>query len=1088
MLSSTSLARQWLLLTVFLLILGGTISWNQYAEYNNTDARERGRLATQATVVDKNLENQLVATNHALDSIRRDLPAMKAGKDGMTNLKRRLESMRGAMPTTRAITVFDADGTLVARSPDQFVGQNFKDREYFQAARQGGQQERLYVAPPFLAKTGEYVLNMSKVLLDKRGEFAGVILVSLGPEYFDTLLKSVLYEPDMRSTLIHGDGKIIFRGPDPQGGTGMDLTTKPGAFFMQHLKSGQPISIFKGLAAASGEDRLTVFHTIQPAAVPMDKPLVIAVSREIAALFAPWREDVAVYGGLFVMLVLATTLGLLFYQKRQLADARLLADKEARRKQAEDALRESEGNLAITLNSIGDAVITTDPAGRVTRMNPTAERLSGWTLNEARNRPLAEVFHIINAITRETVPDPVNLVMEHGMVVGLANHTILQARGGQEYQIADSAAPIRNSSGEILGVVLVFSDVTEKYRAEGVLHLTRFSVDAASDAIFWVTSDARIVDVNEAACRSLGYTREELLRLRVPDMDAHYNADIWPQHFVELRQRGTMTFESEQRTKDGRLIPVEVVANYVKYGDEERNCAFVRDITERRRAENTLRRSVEKYRDLFDNANDAIFIVGSDLRYIDANRKAQDLLGYTREELLNMKITDFVPSDQAQRSMAEFNKLNEHGSYDNFIGKVRTKAGDWVDVEVSSSAIIEDGKIIGSRDILRDITDRKKMEAELLRTQKLESIGTLAGGIAHDFNNLLQGVFGYISLAKMTITDRGKSIASLERAEKALQQTVNLTNQLLTFSKGGKPDKKLIDLQPVIENSANFMLSGSRSNLHLHIPKELWPVEADEGQIGQVIQNIVLNADQSMPVGGTVRITAANMAKGDASLPAELAKDDHVVITIQDTGIGIPEQYLIKIFDPYFTTKEKGSGLGLATSYSIIKNHGGMIDVRTKSGAGSTFMVYLPAMAGQIRTDPSEKQQVVSLSKRAKILVMDDEKVIRNLSRDLLNLLGHEVEVAQHGREALEKYQNAMSEGKPFDLVILDLTIKGGMGGMETLHQLLTIDPQVKAIVSSGYSDDSATANYLAQGFRASLQKPYGVEALREVLNRMLIS
>ena len=256
--------------------------------------------------------------------------------------------------------------------------------------------------------------------------------------------------------------------------------------------------------------------------------------------------------------------------------------------QREDALKESQESLATTLYSIGDAVIATDPAGRVTRMNPTAERLSGWTLPEAMGHPLAEVFRIINASTRETVADPVQLVMAHGQVVGLANHTVLLAKDGREHQIADSAAPIRNAAGEIVGVVLVFSDVTEKYRAEEALHLTRFSVEAASDSIFWIMPDARIVDVNAAACRALGYTREELLQLSVPDVDAHYNAELWPQHFAELRQRGSMTFESEQRTKDGRLFPAEIVANYVKNGKEERNCAFVRDITERKRTQEVI--------------------------------------------------------------------------------------------------------------------------------------------------------------------------------------------------------------------------------------------------------------------------------------------------------------------------------------------------------------------------------------------------------------------------------------------------------------------------------------------------------------------
>jgi diguanylate cyclase (GGDEF)-like protein/PAS domain S-box-containing protein len=268
----------------------------------------------------------------------------------------------------------------------------------------------------------------------------------------------------------------------------------------------------------------------------------------------------------------------------------------AERNQAGEALKESQQNLAITLNSIGDAVIATDTDGRVARMNPAAERLTGWALADALGQPLTEVFRIISAHTRLPALNPVQLVMERGEVVGLANHTALQARDGHEYQIADSAAPIRNAAGATVGVVLVFSDVTEKYQAQEALHFTRFSVEAASESIFWITPDARIVDVNAAACRALGYTREELLQLGVSDVDTHYNAEVWPQHFAELRQCGSLTFESQQRTKEGRLFSVEVAANYVKHGNDERNCAFVRDITERKRAEQGLRLSEQRYR------------------------------------------------------------------------------------------------------------------------------------------------------------------------------------------------------------------------------------------------------------------------------------------------------------------------------------------------------------------------------------------------------------------------------------------------------------------------------------------------------------
>jgi two-component system cell cycle sensor histidine kinase/response regulator CckA len=341
-------------------------------------------------------------------------------------------------------------------------------------------------------------------------------------------------------------------------------------------------------------------------------------------------------------------------------------------------------------------------------------------------------------------------------------------------------------------------------------------------------------------------------------------------------------------------------------------------------------------------------------------------------------------------------------------------------------------------------------------------------------------------MAKLTHDQKEKSLDMLEQAEQALHQSVNLTNQLLTFSKGGKPVKKHLDLRPVIGNSTKFMLSGSRSDCRMNIPEDLWQTEADAGQVGQVIQNIVLNADQSMPTGGSVIVTAKNVSTGNASLPPGLPAGNYILISIQDTGTGIPEQHLGKIFDPYFTTKEKGSGLGLATSYAIVRNHGGMIDILTKPGEGSTFMIYLPASTTEHQAINKAISTERSPTRPARVLVMDDEEIIRKLSRELLLTLGQEVEVAKDGQEALEKYKGAMAAGNSFDIVILDLTIRGGMGGLEVVQKLLKIDSAVKAIVSSGYSDDSAIANHRSYGFKAYLKKPYDITALRDTLNSLM--
>ena len=386
--------------------------------------------------------------------------------------------------------------------------------------------------------------------------------------------------------------------------------------------------------------------------------------------------------------------------------------------------------------------------------------------------------------------------------------------------------------------------------------------------------------------------------------------------------------------------------------------------------------------------------------------------------------------------------------------------------------------------ILWDITEQRLLEEERMNTQKLEAVGTLAGGIAHDFNNLLQGIFGYISMAKFTLDQKERSLAMLEQAEQALHMSVNLTTQLLTFSKGGKPVKRKMLLQPVIENSVKFALSGSRSEYHLELDEGLWAVEADEGQIGQVIQNIVLNADQAMPEGGAIVITAKNIPSPERAHYKLLTTGKYVEVSIKDTGIGISELYLQKIFEPYFTTKEKGSGLGLATSYSIVNNHGGVIDVSSELGKSTTFFIYLPAVeaAREIR----EEYAGTPAAGKGKILVMDDEEFVLNIAGEMIKALGHEVDFAKDGDSAIEKCHAAMKSGRPYDIVILDLTIRGGMGGRETVGRLLSIDNTIRAIVSSGYSDNAVMSDYHKYGFKARLSKPYKLEDLRRTLSDLL--
>ena len=384
-----------------------------------------------------------------------------------------------------------------------------------------------------------------------------------------------------------------------------------------------------------------------------------------------------------------------------------------------------------------------------------------------------------------------------------------------------------------------------------------------------------------------------------------------------------------------------------------------------------------------------------------------------------------------------------------------------------------------------EIYEKYKIQEELLKAKKLESVSVLAGGLAHDFNNILAAIMGNISLALLYTDHDDKRHKLLAEAEKASLRAKDLTQQLLTFSKGGEPVKTLASIEEVIRDSANFVLRGSNVQCKYHFTKDLWPVEVDSGQISQVIQNIVINARHAMPDGGIIDVTCENYDKTQKDRLLTQA-DSYLKITIQDSGVGMPLKLLDKIFDPYFSTKREGSGLGLAICHSIISKHNGYIKVESVQGEGASFIFYLPALKGQ---QPAEQlaEETFQIIGSGKALVMDDEEMIRDLAGEMLSYSGYRVVFSKNGEESIDFYKKEMDTGIPFDFVILDLTIPGGMGGKEAIKKILQIDPKAKVIVSSGYSNDPVMANYKEYGFSGVIAKPFQLKNLQKTINSVFV-
>ncbi len=392
-------------------------------------------------------------------------------------------------------------------------------------------------------------------------------------------------------------------------------------------------------------------------------------------------------------------------------------------------------------------------------------------------------------------------------------------------------------------------------------------------------------------------------------------------------------------------------------------------------------------------------------------------------------------------------------------------------------------RITGAVIVLRDITEEKRIEKELHKVSKIENLGVFAGGIAHDFNNIVTSAMGNISMAKYHLEDNEKIWNYIVEAEEALLKTRDLTHQLLTFTKGGDPLKETASIKEIIESAAKFVLSGSQIEWSCDLSEDLWNAMIDKGQISQVIHNIVLNARQAMPDSGRVDIVAKNITVSPGE-STPLNEGDHVKITISDEGPGIPEENRDRIFAPFFTTKKEGSGLGLAISFSIIKKHNGHINILPAKEKGSSFEIYLPATREEVPKNTHDFN--FNFSRPGRILLLDDDEKILAIMKRMLTSIGFEITVTNTGEDTINLYRNAKDSGRDFDCVILDLTIRGGMGGEKTLRILREYDKDILAVVSSGYANDPIIANYRNYGFSGAIQKPFRLEELRKVLSEVM--
>ncbi len=649
--------------------------------------------------------------------------------------------------------------------------------------------------------------------------------------------------------------------------------------------------------------------------------------------------------------------------------------------------------------------------------------------------------------------------------------------------------PLYDARKTIVGVSGVAIDITDRKRAEEALRLTQFTVDRTALGCFWIKRDGRFFYVNDHMCRSLGYTHQELLQMSVMDIDPGFDPSIWSEYWTVLLNEKVRRFETVHLRKDGTTFPVEITANFVEFGGEEYSCAFSADISDRKRIEENLRR----FQFSIDRAWEAIFWIGQDGRFQYANDQACQRLGYTREELLTLRLWDIDLEFPEERWQDQWRDMRE-ARHRIFETTHQHKDGSRFPVEVSANHM-QLGDIEHHVAFVRDISYRKKAEAEqfkleaqLYQAQKMESIGRLAGGVAHDFNNMLGVILGYAELMKADLAQADPLRQQVLEIEKAANHSKGITTQLLAFSRKQVVSPKVLDLNTHVRAVQQTLarLIGEDIELRFIEGSGLWITRFDPTQIEQILINLAINSRDAMPDGGKLTIETANRQLDESYCLEHMGfvPGEFVQLSISDNGSGMTPETLAHIFEPFFTTKEvgKGTGLGLATVYGIVKQAGGFINAYSEPGQGTTFTIYLPRAEAEIdRPGTAEAEPVVTGTET--ILLVEDDDMVRMMTRMMLERIGYTVRAVASPEDALTIVRN---DGQAVDLLMTDVVMPR-MNGKQLYDRIAAMHPGIKTLFMSGYTANVIVHHGVLDEGVHFIHKPFSLNHLaqkvREALN-----
>lgn len=780
----------------------------------------------------------------------------------------------------------------------------------------------------------------------------------------------------------------------------------------------------------------------------------------------------------------------------KLADVeRQLKTEQRKRRRLEKELAQTEKQFAACFEGAGDGVLFADSTGHFVDVDARGARLLCYTRQELLK---LSIFDIVAEHERSRVPEELALLAKG--IPHVAEWQLLRKDGSTFWgEVNSQLLP----DGYAIGVV---RDITERRQTQEKLRQSEAFLNGVieqSPHSLWISDDkGNLIRTNQALREQLEVTDEEVVgKYNIFNDDVVREQGLLPAVQDVFENGKTVRFCVEYDTSCVKHIKLAKTKSlYLDttispvIGPDGKVCNAViqhLDITDLKRMEADLSEAKERFRSVLENSFDAAYRWNVQADCCDYVSPAiEKIVGFTPEELRAFKAKDVIARvhpDDLPIVQGEIEKPK--GKVMEF--RLRTKAGSYRWLADATQVILDNtGKRLYRVGMVRDITDRKQIEANRLMLSKLESAALFAGGLAHDFNNLLTSIMLNVTMANSPETSPLERELTLETVREATVAASGLTKQLLAFARGGKPVRKLTNLSGVIEGSVRVALSGSVVRSEVSVASDLHAAQVDEQQIGQVLRNMLLNARDAMPEGGVVHVRAENVDLPFNGGPA-LPSGAYVRVSVTDTGCGIQPEALQKIYDPYFSTKKKGQGkgrgLGLTICHSIIQKHGGAITVESTPGEGTTFQFYLPS--NQLQTSADENKKIeAAIPTRRKILVMDDEHCMRLALSSVLEGKGYEVVLSSDGQKAIDLYSMALREGKPFAGVILDLTIRGGLGGQETIDALLKIDPDVKALVMSGYSEDPVLLNPQKYGFKGGLEKSFDVELLTATLSRVLES